>query len=255
MSYRKLQKPVRKPNRTMQATATPSRLFIHNGATAEFAVPCWYKEMRWPIRTPHHSRPLHDHHGWPTPSSPDASCQPHDFSACGNWDRAKRCCRLGHTHAHCPHQRRGPGMAIDSPPHGLQLRHGSVPDTKLGGRIRHCNDFLDMRQFFPIHLLEEGYNRVTVAFAHRPPGLEVVEAYIDELDDWIVRVIFRAEVDEAVCNLNSMLYTVKVHHPGGGRGTAAFRQPRTDIVHRGKLIILPTPWEEGDANEEFCNHD
>lgn len=221
MAYRRLEPHKKEPNRTMQDTTTPSRLFIDNGATADFAVPCWYAEMRPPVRATLHSRPWHDHLGWPNPDRPDRSCQNYDF--------AHHSCHKGHR--------------IDVPPFGSQLRHGAHGCGQCG----HCDDFIDLAEFFPIHLTAEGYTRVSVSFVDRPEGL-TYEAWIDPKDDWIVRVFFSANVDEAVREPQKCVFSVKVHRDGGPSPSWKGGE-RADIVYRGEIVIIPTPWEEGDFNE------
>lgn len=80
MGYRIKEHRPHRPNRTMQDTVTPYRIFLENGQTSIVAVPCFYQEVRPPIPVHHHCRPWHDHVGWPSPSHPDHSCQDWDFA-------------------------------------------------------------------------------------------------------------------------------------------------------------------------------
>lgn len=75
MGYRMEPHPHHHRNRHMQDTATPAKVFVHNGVTADLAIPCWYREVRLPFRVRPHDRHLHDHLGWPDPRHPDRSCQ------------------------------------------------------------------------------------------------------------------------------------------------------------------------------------
>ena len=74
MGYRK---PDHRPPK-MEATNTPTEVFVNNWATTSLAFPCWYVSDP---EHPHHEcccRDHHDHIGWPNPDSPDDSCQiPH----------------------------------------------------------------------------------------------------------------------------------------------------------------------------------
>lgn len=75
MAYR-LHEPKRhEPRRTIVDTATPLKLYMHNGTVSNFAFPCWYQEIYPPVPAVLHNRDLHDHFGWPSPTRPDRSCQ------------------------------------------------------------------------------------------------------------------------------------------------------------------------------------
>lgn len=65
-----------KIHRTVVDTATPMTWYIKNGATANFAFPCFYQEIHHPKHVSLHSRRLHDHYGWPSPNHADHICQP-----------------------------------------------------------------------------------------------------------------------------------------------------------------------------------
>ena len=75
MSYRTRPRPKPEPRRTMQKTATPSKVYVHNGSTFELAIPCWYLIAEPPTRVYPHDRDFHNHVGWPRPDRPDHSCQ------------------------------------------------------------------------------------------------------------------------------------------------------------------------------------
>lgn len=93
MGYRIKEKQPHKPNRSMQDTATPSKIYMQNGTTAYLAIPCWYQEVKKPIPAHHHDRMHHDHVGWPSPNHPDHICQ--------NWDFAHSCCSFNENKKHC----------------------------------------------------------------------------------------------------------------------------------------------------------
>lgn len=99
MGYRKAPSPALHPRRTLQDTATPLHIYVKNGTSTDFAIPCWYKIVEPPREAIPHNRDIHDHIGWPTPEHPDHSCQ--------SWDFAHSCCSLDHgptcrSH-HCSH--------------------------------------------------------------------------------------------------------------------------------------------------------
>lgn len=81
MGYRRYEPKPKPKNRSMQDLATPIKVYMHNGTTAHLAVPCYYHEVLPAIPVHHHSRPHHDHCGWPDPHHPDHSCQDHDFAS------------------------------------------------------------------------------------------------------------------------------------------------------------------------------
>lgn len=205
MAYRKLQPHKPHRNRTMQDTVTPGRTFVHNGATAYLAVPCWYHELRRPKPVRPHNRLVHDHMGWPDPRRPDRGCQ--------NWDFAECRCSKGH-YVEGPH----------------------VPYTGHAGcgMHRHCRDYIDLRKFFPVHLTEEGYTKAVVDMENPPAGVKA-EAWIDEANDWVVRILF----DVAIPNMTEPLrlkYTVRVERGTGNR-------IHRDIVTIGVLDILPAVYK------------
>lgn len=98
-SYRMDQPRPKPKHRSMQDTATPGEIFVHNGCTASLAIPCWYLETRPPIPAHCHDRMHHDMIGWPTPTHPDHCCQ--------EWDFDRSCCtrdpRMKHCPPHCEH--------------------------------------------------------------------------------------------------------------------------------------------------------
>ena len=84
----------RPKQRSMQDTATPGTVFVHQGTTAHLAIPCFYQEAHAPVHAVPHDRMLHDTLGWPTPERPDHSCQ--------EWDFDRHCCRRTPHLKFCP---------------------------------------------------------------------------------------------------------------------------------------------------------
>lgn len=183
MAYRKLEPVPREPRRTMQDTATPMKVYVQNGATANFAVPCWYREAHIPIRAIPHDGIMHDHRGWPNPRHKDGSCQWWDFSSC-------RCC-AGHA-CHI------------------------APGSAGCGMHRTCKDYIDMRKVFPIHLKTEGYSKVKVDLLDAPAGVTAT-AWIDEDFDWIVRVMFDVATKAAITESAEVRFSVRVERTDGQR--------------------------------------
>lgn len=64
----------RLPDRRAQIfdVATKSDILVDNGTITRISIPCFYHRGR---RPPRHDRMMHDHVGWPSPDSPDRSCQ------------------------------------------------------------------------------------------------------------------------------------------------------------------------------------
>lgn len=97
MSYRITEQPKPKPQRTVEDMVTMSTVFVQNGATFDFAIPCWYIVVDPPRKAHHHSRMHHDHVGWPSPNHPDHICQSWDFAhSCCSFDRHKHHCDYCH---------------------------------------------------------------------------------------------------------------------------------------------------------------
>lgn len=195
-------KPV-KPNRSMQDVSTTGRIYVHNGCTANLAIPCWYMEVRPPVHARHHNRMRHDMIGWPWPDKPDGCCQEWDF------DR--------HPHRCGPHPKHRP------------------PD---------CRKLIDMRRLIPIHLIDEGYSKVSVNVVDADGGgVDGISASgeIDENDDWIVRVSFDASVPGVLTPEDDPVecyYSVYLNMDSNGV---------RDLAAIGRLTVLPSPF--GVANE------
>lgn len=206
MGYRKLERKPRPKNRNMQDTATPGRIFVHNGATAYFAIPCYYQEVRHPVPAKLHDRLVHDHRGWPDPRSRDRSCQSWDFARCE--------CRRG----------------LLPPYVGIQSERCGCEGT--------CRCYVDMARLFPIHLTREGYSKASVNMMGKPQELNAI-AWIDEKDDWVVRVLFDAHITtDADYEFKPITipFSVKV-----SRYNSQGQVQNRDIVSLGELTILPAP--------------
>lgn len=192
MGYRIGERKPKEPRRTVQGAASPSKVYMQNGATLDFAIPCWYIEAERPRPAHHHSRMHHDHVGWPAPDHPDHSCQ--------DWDFAHSCC--------------------------------SFDDGKRRKDI--CRRYLDMGLVTPIHLSEEGYDAISIAFADAPSGL-TAHGSIDAEEDWVIRVLFSAKVEEAVKDRVEVPYTIFA------KGTVLGKEA-CDVVASGNLVVLPGPY-------------
>ncbi len=92
-----------------------------------------------------------------------------------------------------------------------------------------------MSSVFPIHLRAEGYTDITVSFKDAPEGL-TASAWIDEKDDWIIRVHFSAACADAIQDPVKVMYAVFA------KGTQG-KHPVKDLVTKGVLVILPNPYE------------
>lgn len=92
---------------------------------------------------------------------------------------------------------------------------------------------LDTRRLIPIHLEDEGYTSIEVAFANKPTGL-VGHGLIDEGEDWVVRLTFDVDCPDAIDERLVVPYTAVA------RGRMGNRNVR-DLVAVGDLIILPGP--------------
>lgn len=75
MGYRTFEHKPHEPQRTMQTTATPLKIYVPNSGNAYVKIPCFYQEIKPPTKMRPHNRPLDDHMGWPDPRRIDHSCQ------------------------------------------------------------------------------------------------------------------------------------------------------------------------------------
>ena len=213
MGYR--QPPPHRPmgRRTMQDIATPMVVSVHNGTTAELAIPLWYQEIQKPVRARHHNMQWHHHVGWPSPDHPDHICQ---LAYEGRHYGHK--CPVGHHHCR-----------------------------------RTCAHYIDMTQIIPIHLLSEyeNYQTVRVVFEDKPTGLTVASE-IDPIEDWVIRVYFNSKIPEAISEPKSYRFSIFIDAPEysktkrdaktGEEKTKRF-PARTDVVTHGILRVLPSPYQ------------
>lgn len=200
--------------RTMQDIATPMLVSVHNGATAHLAIPLWYQEIQKPVRARHHNVHWHHHVGWPSPNHPDHICQ---LAYEGRHYGHK--CPIGHDHCH-----------------------------------QTCAHYIDMTQIIPIHLLSdyEHYNATPrVTFETMPSGL-TVRSWVDEYEDWVVRVSFEPRIQAAISEPQDYKFTVFVDAPqyttskidAKTKQTKTRTWPaRTDVVTHGILRILPSSYQ------------
>ena len=198
--------------RTLADIATPMLVSVHNGATAHLAIPCWYQEIQKPVRAKHHNVHWHHHVGWPSPNHPDHICQ---LAYEGRHYGHK--CPIGHDHCH-----------------------------------QTCAHYIDMTQIMPVHLRSdyEGYTGARIVFDTLPTGL-TASAKIDEIDDWVIRVLFDAKLPEAIKEPQQCHFTVfvdapaktvsKFDHITKTQKTATIEK-RTDVVAHGLLRILPSAY-------------
>lgn len=109
MSYRIREPRRHQHRRDVRDVATPSGVYVQNGATFNYAIPCWYLIAEEPRRAHCHSRAHHDHVGWPSPNHPDHICQ--------HWDFAHSCCSHEHGKHVCDHCSRFLDMGLLRPIH------------------------------------------------------------------------------------------------------------------------------------------
>lgn len=86
---------------------------------------------------------------------------------------------------------------------------------------------------FPIHLTEEGYDSISVLFDQKPAGVSATGS-VDEDDDWIVRTNFSASCPDAVSEKVEAKFSVIASNS---------ETNAKDLVVRGRLIILPGPYQ------------
>lgn len=174
-SYR-IDQPRPKPKRrTMQMTTTPGTMYMHNGCSADMAIPCWYMEVRKPIPAAPHDRMRHDMIGWPTPDHPDHCCQEWDF------DRH-----------HC---RRTPHLKCCPP------------------KCEHFIDMRRLIPIHLSEEGYDGVSVTVLDSSGKPAAGITAEGSIDETDDWIVRIRFKVSVEDAMIPSDdpvSYYYSVRV---------------------------------------------
>ena len=209
MSYRINERPHPRPQRSVTDVATPVRLTVSNGTIAHFAFPCWYQEVHPPVPAHPHDHHRHDYEGWPAPSHPDHCCQ--------LWSPIRHMCSIGERHECSPH----------------------------------CEHYVDLGKVFPIHLSEEGYSSIQVSWATEdgvaPEGLDVV-GWIDEDDDWVVRVTVSSEVPTALEKPQRARFSVFVCAGEQEGVKLKSGMPRRDLVVLADLTVLPAGYQ--DASDQ-----
>ncbi len=183
----------------------PPHRDLEHGASTSFAIPCYYKEIRKPIPVRHHSRLWHDHTGMPSPNHPDHICQWWNFASCDCVHGAHKGL-LGH------HERTAGKFGYDG-----------------CGQHLHCRDFIDMSKLFPIHLIREGYTEVLCGIYPEIAGIGIT-GYIDEIDDWIIRVHISAICESAISKMEQTNFSIFVTNG-----------ENSDPVMTGKIIVAPAP--------------
>lgn len=154
MGYRTFEPKPRPPRRTMQATATPLRIYLPNSQTSLVKIPCFYQIPHEPIRMKPHNRPMHDHLGWPDPRRRDRSCQLYEPYEAGY------------------------------PPDPEHTRMGGHPPVRK---------LLDLARLIPIHFKDEGYESFEVRWSKSNPtsGEPYGNAFLDEEQDWVINLVVR----------------------------------------------------------------
>lgn len=197
MGYRQLEHHHKHHRREIRETSTRNKIFIQNGTRAHFAIPCWYSEVLSPERLCIHDIDKHDHCGWPEPDRPDHSCQ-----------------SAYHPYFHHPH-------------------HVSDPYNHCREGWDHPKKILDMSQFIPIHLTEEGYTDIQVALEGAPSGLSCTTS-IDKLDDWIIRFEIIANCRDALKECVDVPYAIFASGRFEDRNVK-------HMVAKGMICVVPGP--------------
>ena len=152
-----------------------------------------------PVPAIRHDRELHDHHGWPNPTHPDHICQ--------LWIPEK---------GHCIH-----GFSECKP---------------------HCKHFIDYKKVHPIHLLSEyeGYDpHPIIAFANEDSDDKIrIYGEIDEVEDWVVRIVVNAHDPDAVYKPQVHKFSVYLNRFSGRKGDQQILA--RDLVVLAELIVLPS---------------
>lgn len=91
---------------------------------------------------------------------------------------------------------------------------------------------IDMDCMVPIHLLDEGYTSVNIAFEDAPIGLSATGS-IDKNEDWVVRVDIDAQCQQATKDNLSIPFTIFV--------STTIGKPMREVVAKGTLVILAGP--------------
>jgi hypothetical protein len=118
-------------------------------------------------------------------------------------------------------------------PADLHILNGAVAEFSIP-----CNYVVPDEQggtaLEPIRLSEEGYGDPVVAFDPELTGLSW-DAWIDEDDDSIIKLVFSAECPEAISQDLVSQVSVLITRDEPGRGL------RTDVVVRGPLTVFRAP--------------
>ena len=217
MAYRKIEEHHHHHhgNRTAQKLTTPAQFWMTNGSTFDLALPCWYREIHKPIRARHHCRDWHDHVGQPTPTHPDQVCQEWDY-AIVHPDR------ISSEYIHDDHLPHPCGMDKFGHPAPYSVHPHDLPH-------RHAFSRIDMAKLIPIHLTKEGYTTVEVAFEPVISGLTAT-AEIDESDDWVIRVHFKAIIDMEDFEPVRTKFAVRVYNKG---------KTECDVAAIAEVIVMP----------------
>ena len=216
MSYRIHEHHPHKARRTVEATASPMKVFVTNGASAHIAFPCYYQEVVKPLPALHHNIHLHHHRGWPVYNHPDHICQMmYTPNMCG-----------------------------------------------FKGGCKACRHYLDARTIFPIHLRDEAErykDECEVVFWNDNGFVSEIgtSAWIDEADDWVVRVSFWPAIMEAITKpmhyrftvfATADPYTTRVTDHKTGEEIVRNFPGRKDVVGLGELVVLPSGIEVRDLS-------
>jgi hypothetical protein len=217
MSYRvDIDERPKEKRRTAQATVTPAKVFLVNGARSVIAFPCYYFTPR-PLTKPHiHSVDHHDHVGWPSPNHPDHSCQEPIFHV----------------------------------KHGRQKGYMSTGGYYMPGHkvVQPHEHYLDMSRLDPIHLKKEGYKNVQVKVHDWPEGLNAWGS-IDAQDDWVVRVTFDANIPYLQKHKDKLhpehndeyIFPFAVTVDNASESTEATRR---DVVVNGIVVVQYSPIDD-----------
>lgn len=106
---------------------------------------------------------------------------------------------------------------------------------------RYCRTALNLKNLFPIHLREEGYETVEVAFDPPIDGLEA-QGKIDQSDDWVLRITIKAEVSEPQDEHKPFQQLTAPLHPVRTRmAVRVYNSERSicDVAAIAELIITP----------------
>lgn len=188
MGYRTFQTEPHPKRRNMQVTTTPGKVYVHNGCTADLAIPCFYQEAHEAQRVRLHDRAMHDHMGWPDPMRKDRSCQIYEPMEAG-WHEPNHTVMGGHP-----------------------ITHRYVDGTKL----------------VPIHLKEEyPKSAIQVNIekaAHQRANATInIGGEIDADRDWIIRLHIQAWIMDEPAEPETYKFSVYVDDLYNNKFDLAFR--------------------------------